>query len=442
MARRNQLTLTSVPHEPNRVFGRVLGVAAFAASVAIAGCVDQAGEAPAIAERAADLELRLEIEHARERFELSQLAISPASIRFTAGAEDVELALTPNTQLLAADAVIERDGERLTPAEAGVHVPLRGHVVGDPNSWVRVQLTPDGFEGLIYKDQDLWDIRELDTGEIWMAKADIRDYLDSPSYGQHRCANTDGEAEHATYVAHDGAAAAKSCAQISLSLTADYTHVAALGGASASENEMIARINEADGIFRADLNYGFVVGKVQSLSKAGGPSFNQAAAGSTPLTQFAAYKQSELSGFGLAHLFVARTKHGAVGMAYVGATCSPRYGSGVSNYLGKGRSSTIVATHELGHNFGADHDKSGSAYVMAPSVNSLAQTFSSASESDIDSHVGSVSCFTPCTSAPAPAPAPSTCSGACGGKAASGCWCDSQCSEYGDCCADHAQVCE
>ncbi|MDG2308301.1 MAG: hypothetical protein P8R42_27295 [Candidatus Binatia bacterium] len=30
----------------------------------------------------------------------------------------------------------------------------------------------------------------------------------------------------------------------------------------------------------------------------------------------------------------------------------------------------------------------------------------------------------------------------CGGKAASGCWCDSECSNYGDCCGDIENVCD
>ncbi len=30
----------------------------------------------------------------------------------------------------------------------------------------------------------------------------------------------------------------------------------------------------------------------------------------------------------------------------------------------------------------------------------------------------------------------------CGGKAASGCWCDSECSQYGDCCGDIENVCD
>jgi hypothetical protein len=36
---------------------------------------------------------------------------------------------------------------------------------------------------------------------------------------------------------------------------------------------------------------------------------------------------------------------------------------------------------------------------------------------------------------------PDSCVGVCGGKAESGCWCDSECTQYGDCCADKDVAC-
>jgi hypothetical protein len=35
-----------------------------------------------------------------------------------------------------------------------------------------------------------------------------------------------------------------------------------------------------------------------------------------------------------------------------------------------------------------------------------------------------------------------TCEGSCGGKSPTGCWCDDQCSQFGDCCPDKADVCD
>ena len=46
---------------------------------------------------------------------------------------------------------------------------------------------------------------------------------------------------------------------------------------------------------------------------------------------------------------------------------------------------------------------------------------------------------------PEPGPGPddlNSCSGACGGQAAGGCWCDDQCTKYGDCCEDVVQQCD
>ena len=40
-----------------------------------------------------------------------------------------------------------------------------------------------------------------------------------------------------------------------------------------------------------------------------------------------------------------------------------------------------------------------------------------------------------------PPPDPNSCEGHCGGQAPGGCWCDDQCSFFGDCCADKTTVC-
>src|SRR5690554_4559665 len=94
-----------------------------------------------------------------ERLELAQIDIAPSRIRFSAGPEDVELALTPNTQLFGPGATVVRDGEALSLADAQIDAPYQGVVVGDPNSWVRVRVIGDRFEGLIFKESQLWEVR-------------------------------------------------------------------------------------------------------------------------------------------------------------------------------------------------------------------------------------------------------------------------------------------
>jgi hypothetical protein len=429
----------------HRLFERsaLLGAAtslAFLAVLAPLGCQDM--DEGSGAENPAELDRALIV---------SNITISESRIRFDAGERPIELALVRNEQLLAPDAVIVRDGVAMSPAEAGLELPYRGYVVGDPDSWIRVRVSEDGFEGLVYTRDGLWDVRESDVGEIIMAPADIGDYVESPNHGHRTCATSDAEAAHATYltIGADSSGTAKAgCKQVEIALVADYTHVGKLGSAAASESEMLTRLNETDGIYRADLNYGFAIKEVRTFSQSGGPSFNQQGAGNTPLDQFSDYKKTQFPTLGLAHLFVGRTTSGTVGLAWIGSTCSTSKGTGVSNYLGKGKSSTIVVAHEIGHNFGSPHDAQNAPHIMAPTINALATQFSANSKSKMHSHVGAVSCFKPCAADPVPQPDPVPdpapqlgCEGVCGGKSPAGCWCDSQCAQYGDCCGDYQDVC-
>lgn len=306
------------------------------------------------------------------------------------------LDLVEHRSLLAADAVIQRGAETLTPAEAELSWPYRGTVVGAPDSWARVRRVGDGVEGVIGFNGQLWELRGSGAEGQVLGRGDIADYLDAPQRGDHRCAVSSEEAAHARYVDHE-VEASGDCQSIDIAVVADYSHVSSLGSVEASEAEMLARMNEIDGMYRSDLNYGFSIRELTSFPNEGAPAFNVSSTSTTPLDEFAAWKSAELPNRGLAHLFVGRTRSGVVGLAWVGATCQRSHGTGVSNYLGTGRASTIVAAHELGHNFGSGHDESNSTFVMRPSVWSSATQFSAQSKSAIHRHVAAVDCFVPCS---------------------------------------------
>ncbi|GLR15911.1 M12 family metallo-peptidase [Portibacter lacus] len=98
---------------------------------------------------------------------------------------------------------------------------------------------------------------------------------------------------------------------------------------------------------------------------------------------------------------------GTVGLAYVGQICT-NYRYNVLSDLTSPNSTDeqnatklrVLTAHELGHNFGAGHDGSGSGFIMAPSVNAT-DTWSSASISAINSHISSRNCLETCANSPA-----------------------------------------
>lgn len=50
-------------------------------------------------------------------------------------------------------------------------------------------------------------------------------------------------------------------------------------------------------------------------------------------------------------------------------------------------------------------------------------------------------CPTPSCACPDPEPEPDSCVDACGGKSEGACWCDDQCTDFGDCCEDYQDEC-
>ncbi len=93
---------------------------------------------------------------------------------------------------------------------------------------------------------------------------------------------------------------------------------------------------------------------------------------------------------------------GTVGYAWIRAVCNSNYRYSVVDQLFSTTANRVLIAHELGHNFGANHDASGAPYIMAPSVNSSTQ-FSPASTQAMQNHIASRTCLSciestePCT---------------------------------------------
>ncbi len=173
---------------------------------------------------------------------------------------------------------------------------------------------------------------------------------------------------------------------------------------SSSNSEIAATLDAIEVIYKRDFGIQFDIVQ-QNVFQSSSPYTGTDS--SSVLSQFRTYTNTNrhLGTADLYHLFTGRTFDSYVaGIAYVGVVCaSPSYSYGTSENLGRALN-IVVAAHELGHNFGAQHD-TGGGYIMSPSASSGLSQFSTQSKTQVAAHVGTYnSCLGTVSSTPTPTP--------------------------------------
>ena len=96
--------------------------------------------------------------------------------------------------------------------------------------------------------------------------------------------------------------------------------------------------------------------------------------------------------------------NGVAGIAPLNATCTVNQGFPIAVSVNEDRASegvaSVILAHEMGHNFGANHDGSGanvlcpvSTHIMSPVVANGLNAFSSCSMTEINTHIASGTCY-------------------------------------------------
>jgi len=332
----------------------------------------------------------------------------PVNLSFDALGRSFDLQLSPNSNLLSAARDLVANGV----------IPYRGQLAGNDNSWARIVIANGAPTGLIWDGTELFAIEGpgdnlagSDTTIIYR----LADAVIAP--GSMTCGSSDvfGNAGtvYKALVSELNAASAQAPGAVSV------INVGAVGDAeffglhgANSRQAILERLNYVDGIFSAEIEIQIEVPLVQVFSDSAAPAypFSITVVADELLVELAAYRNGEPNQnvHGLTHLWTGKDVEGpmnntsTVGIAYTGALCRQQFGAGLSEGSNNLMLDSLIAAHEIGHNFGAPHDGvAGSPcesetgnFLMATSINNSEQ-FSQCSKDEMADDIAAASCITP-----------------------------------------------
>lgn len=327
---------------------------------------------------------------------------TPVELRFDALGKSFELQLEPNSRLLA------RASRNALPE--GIEV-YRGQLAGHPGSWARIVVFDGVPSGLIWDGDELFAIEAPGDSLLQTSSAVIYRLADAViAPGAMSCGSaalaSNGAVAYQALVGELGGGVVQApgaVTEITMGAVGDFEFTNAKGGDTAAAAAITTRLNNVDGIFSEQLGVQISVQVVETFSSASDP-FSDTGNASTLLNELAVYKAATPTQApqGLTHLYTGRNLDtGTVGIAFTGALCSDFFGAGLSEGNSSATFDSLIAAHEIGHNFGAPHDgQSGSAcesetgaFLMAPTLNGSDQ-FSACSITQMQIEIAAAACIT------------------------------------------------
>jgi len=335
-------------------------------------------------------------------------ATVPVVMSFDALGRSFELQLSPNARLL--DTARDLAGNAVTP--------YRGQLAGNDSSWVRIVIADGAPAGLIWDGSELFAIERPGDNVVGSDSTIIYRLADAIiAPGSMTCGAggslTNGGAVYKTLTAELTATTAQATgavSEIDIGIVADGEFFGRHG--NNSNQRIIDRMSLVDGYFSEQVGIQINWPLVQVFSDSVTDPFTDTLVAGDLLVELRDYRDGEPNQHvnGLTHLWTGRNvesdtgNSSTVGIAYTGALCSRRFGAGLSEGRGGATFDSLVAAHEIGHNFGAPHDGtpgncesvdvSSADYLMEPSLTN-SSTFSQCSLDEMSDDIANASCITP-----------------------------------------------
>ena len=328
--------------------------------------------------------------------EKSFSGVQERSFQFDAFSKRFEMVLQPNYALLSE--------ERRRALDSNIEI-YRGTIAGDPDTWVRLVVSNGVPRGMFWDGQEMYAIEVSGNGKpIIYRLADLHIPPGTMSCGHVGFATNASQlfeavASEATAAVASGPGATQ---QLDIAVVADFEFTSDKG--AGTDAAMVARINNVDGIFSSQVAVQLNVNQIDSYTDVNDP-FTDETDASLLIDEVAAFRAARPSqtANGLTHLFTGRNLDGStVGIAFGGAICSSGFGAGLTQGTHLEIMDSLIAAHEIGHNFGAPHDGDTNfacgneplIYLMAPTLNNSNQ-FSACSISEMQQEIATANCITP-----------------------------------------------
>jgi len=304
-------------------------------------------------------------------------------------------------QLQSNRALLSPAQQSVLDARIGIY---RGTVSGAPGSWVRLVVVDAIPRGLVWDGQEMYAIDAgTNTGDPVIYRLQDVHIPAGALSCSHLEAVDNGVSLFKAIVDEVSTAISNgpgATSQLDMAIIGDFEFTSDKG--ANVDADLIARINNVDGIFSAQLGVQLNVNRIDTFQDANDP-FTDETIASDLIDELADFRNATPSqnANGLSHLFTGRDLDGStVGIAFGGAICSNRFGAGLTQGTHSLNIDSLIAAHEIGHNFGAPHDgTSGSVceaeaqtFLMAPSINGSDQ-FSSCSITQMRAEVATASCI-------------------------------------------------
>ena len=306
----------------------------------------------------------------------------PVSLKFDALGQTFDIQLEPNSGLLSP---VSR-----AALPQGVEI-YRGRLAGNPGSWARIVVFEGMPRGLFWDGEQMYAIEAPGdsivetTSPVVFRLADTFIEPGTMSCGSESLSGN-GATLYGKLVGELDAIVAQApgaVSEIRIGAVGDFEFTSAMGDDVAAAAAIVARINNVDGIYSQEIGVQISLPLIETFSDAADPFSDESNAGSL-LSELLTYRQNTpaQNSLGLTHLYTGRDLDGStVGVAFDNVLCRTDAGAGLSEGNSSVTFDSLVAAHEIGHNFGAPHDgEEGGVcesepldFIMAPVLNGSTQ---------------------------------------------------------------------